>query len=118
MNQIPFGVLLAVDDEMLALDVEAFVRNASLSWTVLLASNADDAFAASVSGAAHLAIISLAASAVRDKLEATLRAMGVPIMRYISPSAPHSKDGVEAVSLPFTAEGMRQALERLGMIVA
>ena len=118
VNQIPFVVLLAVDDEKLALDIDTFVRNANLSWTVLLARSAEDAFAASVSGAAQLAIISLAQSAEREKFEATLRSMGVPILRYIPPLASAADDGTEALPLPFTTEGTRHALERLGMLVS
>lgn len=118
MNPIPFVVLLAVDDEKLALDIDAFVRNANLSWTVLLARSAEDAFAASVSGDAQLAVISLTPSAERDKLETTLRAMAVPILRYMAPSAPANNDGAEVISLPFTSEGTRHALERLGMLVS
>lgn len=118
MNKSPFVVLLAVDDERLALDVDTFVRNANLSWTVLLARNAEDAFAASVSGAAQLAIISLTESVELDKLEATLQSMGVPILRYIAPPVSIANDGTEAIPLPFTTEGTRDALERLGMLVS
>lgn len=118
MNTIPFVVLLAVDDEKLALDIDAFVRNANLSWAVLLARNAEDAFAASVSGAPQLAIISLTSSSGRDKLEVALRSLGVPILRYISPSMSVSDGSLEAVMLPFSAEGTRHGLERLGMLVA
>lgn len=118
MTTNPFIVLLAVDDERLALDIDAFVRNANLAWTVLLARSAEDAFAATVSGAPQLAIISLTSCAGRDKLEAALQAMCVPILRYVRPPAPAMHDDAAAVPLPFSAEGTRHGLERLGMLLA
>lgn len=119
MTQPTNAVLLAVDSEALALELEAAVRELGIADDVLLARTADDAFAALLAGGAHLAMISLAPSAARSRLEQTLQGMAVPILRFVpDASRTTARAGLEPVNLPFSGEMLRSALGRLGFATA
>lgn len=117
MTDLPSVVLFAVENEALALQLDGFVREADLGWTVLLARSADDAVAAMMTGGANLAVVALSPSATRSNLENMLDKMAIPVLRFESNEAwRQSPSSVEAHDPPFSSDAMRGALQRLGLM--
>ncbi|MEW5420845.1 hypothetical protein [Amorphus sp. 3PC139-8] len=108
-------VLFAVENEALALQLDGFVREADLGWTVMLARSADDAVAAIMTGGANLAVVALSPSATRSNLETMLDKLAIPVLRF-EPVETRSPSSGEPLKLPFSSDAMRGALQRLGLM--
>lgn len=111
-------VLLVVESDGLAFELDTFIREDHRSWSVLLARSVDDAHAAILAGSVQLAIVSIPPSDRVDELIDALRAQHIPALRFTATACPTCGDGLEALSLPFAADPTRTALARLGMLAS
>lgn len=112
------AVLLVVESDGLAFELDTFIRENHQSWSVLLARSAEDAQAAILAGNVQLAIVSIPSSDRVDDLFHALRSRHIPALRFTSTACPTCGDGFEALSLPFAADPTRTALARLGMLAS
>lgn len=112
------AVLLVVESDGLAFELDTFIRENHQSWSVLLARSVDDAHAAILAGSVQLAIVSVPSSDRVDDLIHALRSRQIPALRFTTSTCSTCGDGLEALSLPFAADPTRTALARLGMLAS